>query len=111
VCTGTGATHRYRIVRPDGSIRHVESIGATESADQSISGILLDVTAEVEAEQRGGAMQRRLRDIVSVQQAYAKIGGLLETVVMSEIPESALLVGFPVRGATARGSRRQESIR
>jgi signal transduction histidine kinase len=55
-------TRRYRIVRPDGSIRHVESIGATEWANQRVAGILLDVTAQVETEQREEALQRQLRE-------------------------------------------------
>jgi signal transduction histidine kinase len=55
-------TLRYRIVRPDGNIRHVESIGGTESTGQSTSGILRDVTAQVEAERREEALQRQLRE-------------------------------------------------
>jgi len=73
-------SRRYRIVRPDGSIRHVESIGATEWVDQRISGILLDVTDQVEAEQRENALQRQLREI-SHQAGMAEIAiGVLHNV-------------------------------
>jgi signal transduction histidine kinase len=88
ILTGNGAgvaaraakSRRYRIIRPDGSIRHVESIGATEWVDQRVAGILLDVTAQVETEQREEALQRQLRES-SRQAGMAEIAiGVLHNV-------------------------------
>ena len=58
---------QYRIVRPDGSIRHVQSIGSTTKTqggerNRSISGVLLDVTTRVEIEERDLAAQQSLRE-------------------------------------------------
>jgi light-regulated signal transduction histidine kinase (bacteriophytochrome) len=76
----TSAVLRYRIVRPDGSIRHVESVGATEWVDGSISGILLDVTDRVAVEVREEDLQRQLRDS-SRQAGMAEIAiGVLHNV-------------------------------
>jgi PAS domain S-box-containing protein len=54
----------YRIVRPDGVIRHIRSIGApSESRERAvtcITGITLDISERVEAQEREQAMQQQL---------------------------------------------------
>jgi PAS domain S-box-containing protein len=56
---------RFRIIRPDGTIRHVQSIASTQrhhgSADR-IMGAMLDVTDRVEAERKEYGQQQRLRE-------------------------------------------------
>ena len=81
----TSLSIQYRIVRPDGTIRHVQSIGSTTKQQQveesrSISGVLLDVTARVESEEREWALQQRLRES-SHQAGMAEIAtGVLHNV-------------------------------
>ena len=57
---------RYRAVRPDGSICHIETLAAVVSdsvdARPRLVGIDLDVTARVKAETRERALQAQLRD-------------------------------------------------
>jgi PAS domain S-box-containing protein len=74
---------RFRIIRPDGSIRHVQSIAATErhpgSADR-IMGVVVDVTDRVEAERREYGQQLRLRES-SHQAGMAEVArGVLHSV-------------------------------
>jgi len=56
---------RFRIVRPDGTVRYVQSIASTVqqpgSADR-IMGVALDVTDRVEAERKEQGQQQRLRE-------------------------------------------------
>ena len=52
VVDGTPFTHRSVVTRPDGSVRHIESMGAPD-VDQNgrrtgVSGVLRDITVEVE---------------------------------------------------------------
>jgi signal transduction histidine kinase len=62
----TTASLQYRIVRPDGSIRHLQSFAAPtvrhSGARGMIAGITLDVTERVVAEQRQSGEQQKLRD-------------------------------------------------
>ncbi len=62
---------QYRIVRPDGTIRHLQLIGSfaeLETGDPSrITGMVMDITERVEAEERERALQRKLRE--SIQRA------------------------------------------
>ena len=57
---------RYRVVLPDGAIRHIESLAAavvdSTEAGSRLVGIDLDVTERVAAEQRETALQQQLRD-------------------------------------------------
>ena len=57
---------RYRVVLPDGAIRHIESLAAavvdSAEAGSRLVGIDLDVTERVAAEQREAALQQQLRD-------------------------------------------------
>ena len=57
---------QYRIIRPDGSLRHIESHGTvvSDSIDEGLRlvGIDFDVTERVEAEQRERQLQQQLRD-------------------------------------------------
>jgi PAS domain S-box-containing protein len=58
-------TH-YRIVRPDGTIGHVESLAAvaTDSADSAprLVGIDLDIAERIAAQEREAVLQQQLRD-------------------------------------------------
>jgi len=54
---------QYRIVRPDGAIRHVQSIGSTEeTAESVIAGIVIDVTERAQSEEREYGLQQQLRE-------------------------------------------------
>ena len=57
----TAPSLHYRILRPDGTIRHVHSIASTDDA-VIVSGALLDVTPRVDAEERERVLQQQLRD-------------------------------------------------
>jgi signal transduction histidine kinase len=72
---------RFRILRPDGSIRHLERIaGSRRSFDENLVGIILDVTDRVQAEERERALQEQLR-VVSHQAGMAEIAtGVLHNV-------------------------------
>src|SRR5439155_1003220 len=96
--------NQYRIVRPDGSIGHVESVGAVV-ADSSDGGVRLvgidrDVTERVAAEQREDFLQRELRDAarqagmaaVAMQQRYAKLGGVDEVIDIRRLVEESMRI-------------------
>jgi len=55
---------QYRIIRPDGEVRHIQSTGAPADLEniKRILGITLDVTERIQAEEREHALQSRLRD-------------------------------------------------
>src|SRR5262249_20178125 len=57
---------QYRIVRPDGSVRHLEALAAviTDSAEAGprLVGIDLDITERVAAAERENVLQQQLRD-------------------------------------------------
>ncbi len=57
---------QYRIVRQDGEIRHVQSIGAPadlqDGAVDRIAGITLDTTERIRAEEREQVLQNQLRE-------------------------------------------------
>ena len=57
---------QYRIIRPDGQLRHIQSIGAPaelrSGAVQRIGGITMDITERIHAEEREQALQDQLRD-------------------------------------------------
>jgi PAS domain S-box-containing protein len=107
-----GTTHRlriadsiqYRIVRPDGTVRYVQSIGSSatqESIDGvgepsiRIVGIALDVTERVEAEARERVLQEQLR-ASSHQAGMAEIAtGVLHNV-------GNVLNSLGIANATAR---------
>lgn len=92
-------TLQYRIVRPDGTIRHVQSIASpSKAADRSlkrISGVLLDVTQRVEFEEREQALQQQLRESAH-QAGMAQIAtGVLHNV-------GNILNSLGIANATAR---------
>jgi signal transduction histidine kinase len=73
-------TNRYRIMRPDGTIRHVEGIGSTDWVANRVAGIVLDITARVKAEERERELQQQLR-VSSHQAGMAEIAaGVLHNV-------------------------------
>ena len=57
---------QYRIIRPDGELRHIQSIGAPAELQngsvQRVGGITLDVTERVHAKEREQALQAQLRE-------------------------------------------------
>jgi len=61
----TSPSIQYRIVRPDGTIRHLQSIGSFAEHEQGdpsrIAGMVMDITERVEAEERERTLQRQLR--------------------------------------------------
>lgn len=67
---------QYRIVRPDGSVCHIQSLAAvaTDSVDAvpRLVGIDLDITDRVEADERERNLQQQLRD-ASRQAGMAEI--------------------------------------
>ena len=104
--------NRYRVVRPDGSIGHVESLAAvvTDSIDASprLVGIDLDITARVEAEKREEALEQRLRT-ASRQAGMAEVAtNVLHSVgnVLNSVNVSANLVTASVRKPKAAGLSR-----
>jgi PAS domain S-box-containing protein len=64
--TRTSHSIQYRIVRPDGTIRHLQSIGSFAEQEQGdpsrITGMMMDITERVEAEERERTLQRQLRE-------------------------------------------------
>ena len=80
----TASSLQYRVIRPDGAIRHVESIASevetSDSAPLHMVGMLLDVTDRVEYEDRERVLQRQLRES-SHQAGMAEIAtGVLHNV-------------------------------
>ena len=75
---------QYRIIRPDGEVRHLQSIGAPADPEHGVvdrvTGITLDVTERVHAEQREYELQHQLRES-SHQAGMAEIAtGVLHNV-------------------------------
>jgi len=62
----TAQSLQYRIIRPDGSIRHLQSIASTterqNGSRERIAGITLDITERAEAERREYGQQQQLRE-------------------------------------------------
>jgi len=58
--------YQYRIVRPDGAIRHIQTMGAAGDDHPEevtrIGGVTLDVTDRVKAEEREQDLQQQLRE-------------------------------------------------
>jgi len=55
----------YRIIRPDGQIRHFQSVGApagSQNRAEHIGGITIDVTERIQAEEREQKLQHQLRE-------------------------------------------------
>lgn len=87
--SGTGRIQQssdisYRIIWADGSIRHLQSIGSSQTVSGTggirTAGVTLDITARVESEMREAALQQRLRE-TSHQAGMAEIAtGVLHNV-------------------------------
>lgn len=100
---------QYRIVRPDGSVRHITSLAAveTDSVDASprLVGIDLDVTERVEADDRERTLQQQLR-VASRRAGMAEIAtNVLHNVgnVLNNVNVSASLVTDAIRKSRAAG--------
>jgi PAS domain S-box-containing protein len=107
---------QYRVVRPDGSIGHVESVAAvvTDSSDGGVRlvGIDLDVTERVAAEQREDILQQQLRD-ASRQAGMADVAtSVLHNVgnVLNSVNVSAHLVTDSLKRSRAAGLGRVVSL-
>jgi PAS domain S-box-containing protein len=75
---------QFRIVRPDGSVAHVESVAAVvtdpDTSERHFVGITLDISQRVEAERRERQLQRQLRE-ASHQSGMAEVAtGVLHNV-------------------------------
>jgi PAS domain S-box-containing protein len=89
---------QYRVVRPDGSVGHIESVAAVvndpDSGGVRLVGIDLDVTERVAAQRREDALQLQLRD-ASRQAGMADVAtSVLHNVgnVLNSVNVSASLV-------------------
>jgi len=75
---------RYRIVRPDGSIRHVRSIASFALKQQGASrrriGVLLDVTERIDAERRERVLEVQLRESFHQAGVAETANGVLQSV-------------------------------
>jgi PAS domain S-box-containing protein len=82
---GSNQLHvRFRIVRPDGNIAHVEQVAAVVTDPDTLEcrmvGISIDISERVEAEQRERRLQRQLRE-ASHQAGMAEVAtGVLHNV-------------------------------
>src|SRR2546421_136867 len=104
--------NQYRIVRPDGSIGHVESVAAVVSDSSEggarLVGIDLDVTERIAAEQREDILQQQLRD-ASRQAGMADVAtSVLHNVgnVLNSVNVSANLVADSLKRSRAAGLTR-----
>jgi signal transduction histidine kinase/CheY-like chemotaxis protein len=93
----TSPTVQYRILRGDGTIRHIQSIGTYaeyETGDPTrLTGIVTDITERVESQQREQTLLRQLRE---------KAGGPPEPMRDLDLTEPALPAlapGFAVEAA------------
>ncbi|MGH8262331.1 MAG: ATP-binding protein, partial [Steroidobacteraceae bacterium] len=100
---------QYRIVRPDGLVRHITSLAAvsTDSVDASprLVGIDLDVTERVEAYEREQKLQQQLR-VASRRAGMAEIAtNVLHNVgnVLNNVNVSASLVTDAIKKSRAAG--------
>ena len=107
---------QYRIVRPDGSVGHVESVAAVvmDPADAAprLVGIDLDVTERVSAAERENLLQQQLRD-ASRQAGMAEVAtSVLHNVgnVLNSVNVSANLVTSTVKQSRAAALGRVVSL-
>jgi len=107
---------QYRVVRPDGSIGHVESVAAvvTDASDGGVRlvGIDLDVTERVAAQRREDILQQQLRD-ASRQAGMAEVAtSVLHNVgnVLNSVNVSADLVASNLRRSRSAGLQRVVSL-
>ena len=103
---------RYRVVLPDGTIRHLEALAATVTdpagAGSRLVGIDLDVTERVAAEQRELALQQQLRN-ASRRAGMAEVAAsVLHNVgnVLNSVNVSANMVSDGVRNSKTAGLER-----
>jgi PAS domain S-box-containing protein len=100
---------QYRVVRPDGSIGHVESVAAVvgdaAAGGLRLVGIDLDVTERVAAQRREDILQQQLRD-ASRQAGMADVAtSVLHNVgnVLNSVNVSANLVADSLKRSRAAG--------
>lgn len=107
---------QYRIVKPDGSTGHVESIAAViadcSDSGPRLVGIDLDVTERIEAAARENVLQRQLRD-ASRQAGMAEVAtNVLHNVgnVLNSVNVSATLVADGLKRSRTAGLARVVSL-
>jgi PAS domain S-box-containing protein len=100
---------QYRVLRPDGSVRHIASLAAvvTDSFNASprLVGIDLDITERVDAEEREHRLQQQLRD-TSRHAGMAEIAtNVLHNIgnVLNSVNISATVVSEKVKNPRAAG--------
>jgi signal transduction histidine kinase/CheY-like chemotaxis protein len=89
----TSPSVHYRILRGDGSIRHIQSIGSYaeyEAGDPTrLTGIVTDITERVELQQREQTLLRQLREKTDGLQE-STVHDLADTVPVVQLPGFAL---------------------
>jgi PAS domain S-box-containing protein len=107
---------QHRVARPDGSVRHIESVAAvvSDSADGTarLVGIDLDVTERVTAAAREETLQHKLRD-ASRQAGMADVAtSVLHNVgnVLNSVNISANLVTDSLRRSRVQGLERVAAL-
>jgi PAS domain S-box-containing protein len=107
---------QHRVVRPDGSVRHIESVAAvvSDSADGTarLVGIDLDVTERVAAAAREETLQHQLRD-ASRQAGMADVAtSVLHNVgnVLNSVNISANVVTDSLRRSRVQGLERVAAL-
>lgn len=107
---------QYRIVRPDGSVCHIESLAAvaTDSIDAvpRLVGIDLDITDRVEADERERNLQQQLRD-ASRQAGMAEIAtNVLHNIgnVLNSVNISASVVTDRIANPRSAGLRKVATL-
>ncbi len=98
---GNSPIIQYRILRPDGQIRHLQTIGSSKvnpyDGVRTSAGFVLDITARMEFEQHEAELQRQLREIAHRAGMAEIITGVLHNV-------GNVLNSLGVANATARQS-------
>jgi signal transduction histidine kinase len=107
---------QHRVAQPDGSVRHIESVGAVvgDSADGTarVVGIDLDVTERVAAASREETLQHQLRD-ASRQAGMADVAtSVLHNVgnVLNSVNISANLVSESLKRSRVQGLERVAAL-
>jgi PAS domain S-box-containing protein len=107
---------QYRVVRPDGSVGHIESVATvvsdSDSSGARLVGIDLDVTERVAAQRREDALQLQLRD-ASRQAGMADVAtSVLHNVgnVLNSVNVSASLAADRLKRSRVAGLSRVVSL-
>ena len=100
---------QYRVVRPDGSERHIASLAAvvTDTVDGSsrLVGIDLDISERIEADERERKLQQQLRDSSRLAGMAEIATNVLHNIgnVLNSVNISATLVTDKIKNSKAAG--------